>query len=440
MKGLLFTYLMTYGGAAVALFNPYIGLLIYICFAIIKPDALWFWSVPEGNYSRTIAIALLVGWAFRGFGDWRFGRGRAIVVSAVAYLAWCAVASFSAPDQQLAWGFTEATGKIILPVVVGATLIDSTRKLKQLAWVIALSEGYLAWEFNVSYFELGPYNRLNTMGFAGMEEKSVAVGMVIAGGVAFFLGLDAKAWWAKLTAFGAAALMMHVPLFTFTRGGMLGLIAVALTAFLIIPKRPIHYITLALMIALGLRLAGPEVREQFMTSFTAREELDTSAEKRVEHWQECCQTIAQYPLTGIGPRHWPWHWKNYYGRTHMEAHQTWLQLGAEAGVPGLAMLVLFMGLCAIRLWPYTRERNALLDPELRGISRAVISGLVGFGVASQFITLYLVELPFYVALMGIGVLKIVSRRTPAADSPLLTEDTDGLLTAETARPNLWQDD
>ena len=47
MKGLLFTYLLTYGGAVVSLFRPFHGLLIYICFAIIKPEALWYWSVPR---------------------------------------------------------------------------------------------------------------------------------------------------------------------------------------------------------------------------------------------------------------------------------------------------------------------------------------------------------------------------------------------------------
>src|SRR5207249_1975903 len=68
MKGLIFTYILTYGGAIIAPFRPFAGLLIYICFATIKPEALWYWSVPKGNYSRIIAIALLLGWAAHGFG------------------------------------------------------------------------------------------------------------------------------------------------------------------------------------------------------------------------------------------------------------------------------------------------------------------------------------------------------------------------------------
>ena len=62
MKGLIFTYAMTYGGALVALFNPFYGLLVYVCFAIIRPDYMWYWSIPQGNYSRTVALGLLAGW------------------------------------------------------------------------------------------------------------------------------------------------------------------------------------------------------------------------------------------------------------------------------------------------------------------------------------------------------------------------------------------
>src|SRR5579871_4812088 len=85
MKGLIFTYVMTYGGAAVSLFNPFVGFLIFVCFAIIRPEFLWYWSVPAGNYSRIIGLALLAGWALNGFGDWNFGRARFIVWSFVCF-------------------------------------------------------------------------------------------------------------------------------------------------------------------------------------------------------------------------------------------------------------------------------------------------------------------------------------------------------------------
>src|SRR5262249_25648756 len=82
-KGLIFTYLLTYGGAAASLYRPFYGLLVYICFAIVRPEAMWYWAVPEGNYSRIVAIALLVGWALHGFGSWKLGRAKGVVVALI---------------------------------------------------------------------------------------------------------------------------------------------------------------------------------------------------------------------------------------------------------------------------------------------------------------------------------------------------------------------
>src|SRR5947209_14013072 len=107
-KGLLFTYAMTYGGAVVGLFRPFAGLLIYVCFAIIKPEALWYWSVPEGNYSRIIAIVLLVGWVVQGCGAWRLGKAWTVVLALLGYWVWSALSAFGASDQESAWRFVES--------------------------------------------------------------------------------------------------------------------------------------------------------------------------------------------------------------------------------------------------------------------------------------------------------------------------------------------
>ena len=88
MKGLLFTYAMTYGGGAVSLLNPFYGFLIYVAFANLKPDALWSYSLPRGNYSKVIAIAFLAGWFMHGLGAWHFGRAKGSVLCLLFFWAW----------------------------------------------------------------------------------------------------------------------------------------------------------------------------------------------------------------------------------------------------------------------------------------------------------------------------------------------------------------
>ena len=121
MKGLIFTYVLTYGGALASLYRPFIGLLIYICFALINPEQLWFWAVPRANYARIVAIALLVGWAIQGFGDWRFGRARGIVYSLLAFLLiWIFDGAF-AVDKERGLAGIENLLKIVLPFIAGVT-------------------------------------------------------------------------------------------------------------------------------------------------------------------------------------------------------------------------------------------------------------------------------------------------------------------------------
>lgn len=406
MKGLIFTYLMTYGGTAASLFNPFVGLLIYICFAIIKPEVLWPWAVPPGNYSRIVAIGLLTGWTIQGCGRWRLGRGGIIVAAFVGYWLWAVLGMILARDQEVAWRFVELLTKIVLPFLVGVTTIDSVRKLKALAWVIVLSQGYLAYDFNMSY--LGGFNRLQIVGFGPLDNNSMAIALVSCTGMAFFLGLSAERWWMKALAAGASLAMLHAVLLSNSRGGMLGLIVTSLVVFLLLPKRPLYIATFAVFVALGLRLAGEDVRERFSTAFVEGEERDASAQSRVDLWADCIDVIATHPITGIGPDHWPLVAHEYGWPRGKEAHTLWLQIGAELGIPGLALLLTFYGTCMVRLWPLARERLYPADPWLRDSSRMVIASLAGFMVSAQFVSLEGLEIPYYTVLIGVTTLKLSS--------------------------------
>jgi O-antigen ligase len=117
--------------------------------------------------------------------------------------------------------------------------------------------------------------------------------------------------------------------------------------------------------------------------------------------------MSKSPL-GVGPNHWPVECTRYglpYGQA---AHSTWLQMGAELGVPGLACLMGIYLTSIWRLYPLLRARTPVSDPWLRYVARMVICSLVGFLASAQFVTINGVELPYYVTLVGVGVLKLHS--------------------------------
>jgi putative inorganic carbon (HCO3(-)) transporter len=426
MKGLIFTYALAYGGSAVALLNPFVGLLIYICFAIIKPESLWFWSVPEGNYSRTIAIALLLGWIGKGLGDWRLGRAEPILLLFIAYWLWMFISALFSPyDTAVAYAEIEATGKILLPFIAGVTLINSLRQLKQLAWVIMLSQAYVAYDLNMSYYS--GWNRLFNDGFGGMDNNCIAIAMVTGAGLALFLGIHAQSRLVKGVCALASLLMMHCTMFGFSRGGMLALCLMGLMAFTIIPKRTVHYLIFFAIVAIALRLAGNEVRERFFKTFADQETRDESAQSRLDLWQNALDTMKKSPIVGVGPDQWGFVAPDYGWTEGKKIHSLWLQTGAELGVPGMLLLFAFYATCMARMLPFALSTNPAEDPWIRAMSSAVFVSLFGFIISAQFVSLTKLELPFYIVLLGAGILKL-SCLTPVSASDVLGLPVDPVST------------
>jgi O-antigen ligase len=410
---------LTYGGAVVSLVNPFYGLLIYICFAIVRPTSLWHWSVPPGNYSRIIGIALIAGWLLNGAGNWSFGRARAPLLSLVGFWLWAAICTPVSVDPLLGVEFIEEMGKIVLPVLIGTTLIHNAAQLRQIAWVIVLSKGYVAYDFNVGYYS--GFNRLALVGFGGMDNNSYTIGLVTGVGLAFVLGIVESSWWKKLLCFVAAALMAHAVMFSQSRGGMLGLCIVIVASFAVMPKRPGNYALFACGFVLALALAGPSVWERFATSFDP-EKRGHSATSRLSTWGVALRMVRDYPITGIGPNHFKVRVSEYprsdgiqqtFG--HVTAHSVWLHTAAELGIPGFVLLFAFYLLILQRLVADLRMNSHAHseDEAILAASRPVVASLIGFCISAQFVSLVGLEIPYYVGLIGLGALKLNSARAIA---------------------------
>jgi len=166
-------------------------------------------------------------------------------------------------------------------------------------------------------------------------------------------------------------------------------------------------------------LAGPQVVERFDTVFLPGEERDGSASSRLDLWADNWDVMKKHPVLGVGPDHWPLISHKYGWPPGKEGHSLWLQIGAELGFPGLIFLSLFYLLVVVRLWFLVRSKREVLDPWVRDAGRMVIVSLVGFMVSAQFVSLEGLELPYYVTLLGAGVLKLTSTPAPyAAPSPI----------------------
>ena len=235
----------------------------------------------------------------------------------------------------------------------------------------------------------------------------MAIAAVTGVGIALFLGMGSEKWWQRLLAWGCAILMAHSVMFSFSRGGMLALIVSFAAAVVLLPPRnPKHWVALAVILVIALRLAGPQVVERFNSIFVDEVERDASAVSRLNLWADNWDVMKKHPILGVGPNHWPLIAHKYGWPPGKEGHSLWLQIGAEMGFPGVAFLLMFYLITMKRLLTMVRDKRDIFDPWLRNAGRMVIASLSGFLVAAQFVSLEGLEIPYYVTILGAGVLAL----------------------------------
>lgn len=436
MLGLVFTYAITALGVLAGPIRPFYGFLAYVCFSIIKPEALWYWSVPASNFSWWIALSFLSGWLIDGFGTWpRQKYQLRAIFSLVAYAIWILLSTTVSPDTSDGIRYFENAIKIIIPAIAGITLVKTDKDLYLFAWTITVSIGYLAYSLNESYF--AGYNRLQEEGFAGFDNNSITIALVSGIGLNFFLGLYVKGSAQKLLLFFFSLLLVNAVLFSFSRGGMLGLIFCGLATIYLIPKTRVNLSLVAAGAVMAFSITGQEVINRFVTisnttlTSNSASDIESSAESRLHLWRVCIEMSKDYPLFGVGPDQFIRRVGEYpivdangqvitYGATGAnidrktsfgakEAHMLWLQVAAELGIIGAVSLFAYYGFTCISSMIAIRDPAVVSNELHRHIHLMVLTSIGPFVLSASFVSLEGLELPYYVAALGLSTNKISSK-------------------------------
>jgi probable O-glycosylation ligase (exosortase A-associated) len=403
MYGLILTYVITFAGALGALRYPLIGLYVYVGFAILRPRFIWGFAGDLSNISLIVGVAVLIGWAFQGFGSWRAGRGKPVVLAFLAFTAWFIFSAAQALDPTRSFNSLWELSKFVLPFFVGVTLMKGEKDWRPLLWTIVLAQGYVSLEQNINYVLKG-YNTA-AEGFGGMDNNCFGVSLVTVLGPAMALALSSKTRSGRWLAAAAAAFILHTTLLTFSRGAMVGLVAVAITAFVMMPKRPKYIGAMVIALLLAIRFTGPQLAERYASAFASEQERDGSSQSRLDLWRDCLTVIEQYPLFGVGPANWPIVASSYGWPAGKSAHSVWMETAAETGVPGALALMLFFGLAGIKLWPIARARLTETNRYEVILAGGVVLSIVGFAVSGQFVSVPGLEVPYYIVMLGAVMLK-----------------------------------
>lgn len=227
-----------------------------------------------------------------------------------------------------------------------------------------------------------------------------------------------------VVASGAVAAMgVLALLLTQSRGGLLGFAAALAVIVWWSGRRGRQAGLVAALLlgaAMGLTPPGQRVAERFVRGGLAVEQnvqvtpATWASQERIAHWRAGIAMMEAYPWTGVGAgqfdlryREFTRVWRYRIPRGH--AHNGFIQMGAQAGVPGLAAFV-FYGLALLgATWRGLRTAGGRTD---RAIALGGFAIVVAFWVHSVFD--YLSVLSLGVALSLVVALAMPVGRAPSA--------------------------
>jgi putative inorganic carbon (hco3(-)) transporter len=230
----------------------------------------------------------------------------------------------------------------------------------------------------------------------------------------------------------AAACIALAIVFSQTRNAWLG--AIAGITLLVLLWRPRAFILLCAAI-LACYSFSPEIRERVKSGFDPN---DPNTRNRIELFQTSTRLIHDHPWLGVGPKNVKYEALKYRGQNefpdwmYQHMHNNFLQIAAEAGIPGLLIWLWFMGRIgwdALACYRFAKSRSFPYEEELRKealmASSAALAAWLALMLAGMFeynfgdsevLTLFLFIMSAPYAFIGLRVHGLTGLRVSGSQS------------------------
>lgn len=316
-----------------------------------------------------------------------------------------------------------------LPNIFFFALVAATvRSIRDVEWFALVNlYGALVYATVVSlFFSVGYDGRLGSLVFYDANDFALVMVCTIPFAV-YFLGKGQRKS-RRIAALVAMAMILTAIVKSGSRGGFIGLIAVMLYVLLryrAIPSR----VRLAVTIA-GIALFFGFASDKYWTSMgtilhPTTDYNYTDSEGRVEVWKRGLGYMIHNPVTGVGVAAYPVaegqsdlaqaNAAEGKGFKWSVAHNSFLETGAELGIPGLLVFIAMLGVTGFsltRLSPRGRFAPWISRREM-ALAQMLIGALIGFTFAGFFVSAEYFAYLYFMLGLSVGLVKLVRMRAEA---------------------------
>jgi len=336
-----------------ALFTPMIGVLGYVGHYCLGERHWWLAPIREWGlrYSFTLALMTAIGIAmhFRKlrYGGSLFVRQEQLILLFLG-LIWVSTL-LTAPTEGRYTTVDHPSvkmTKVFIFLLMMTHVATTTRDLNRLLWVLVVGAFVLGVEAYATPRSEFASGRLETVGGPDFREANFLGAFL--GAMLPIIGIQflRSGWPGKIACLVSGVFATNAIILTRSRGALVGIAGGALAAVLFAPKKHRGKILIGLAIALagGLYLTDPGFLHRASTITTEEEEMDSSAESRIEIWSGSIGMLRDHPL-GVGVGNFYQEIGPYTNNKYpkADAHSTFVRCYGELGIPGIIVFCLVIG-------------------------------------------------------------------------------------------------
>ncbi len=376
-----------------ALFAIHYGRLYPAAFEVARPFAL-----------LSLTVGALLFLSRKDFIQWKYPQMQAVWF----LIGWMLIGIPFALNYGNAF-MTTRNVMMFLPFMLSIiVLINDVKKLRILVNVILFVAILNAVRGFLLFDGPGRNTMINLGAFLGdPNDFSLYLNMMIP--FAYFMFLQERRWnFMKLFYGLTLGFMIAMVVMTFSRGGMVGLVAAGVIMWWFSPNRAATF-ALGMLALIGVFLFSGD---GYISAMSTTTDLSHSTiQHRFTLWSAALNMFIDHPIMGVGVSNVPFHIADYVQHNNnpyfifVVAHSIWFTVMAEGGLIGAVLfgwLIFANWSGATRL---TRVRQIDSDSRyLRHYGAATLASMVAFLASGSFLTVnYYPHIWYLTAMIVVGI-------------------------------------
>lgn len=409
---------------AFVLAHPFVGVLLWNLISFMNPHRLT-WGFATGIQWAAIIFAVTVG-ACVLRGELRLPPANLTVLLLVALMVMFTLTSVVAMGNPSAvWARWDRVNKILLGLLLTASMLTSRQRVHALLWLMVISLGYFSVKGGAfSLLTGGGYRVWGPPDSMVQDNNHLAAAMLITLPLMNYLRMQSAHRGVRTGLWFAMGFTLMAILGTQSRGALVGLCAVVAVLWWRSERKLVSAMVLAVALSGAVAFMPASWTERMET--IAEYQEDGSAMGRIQLWDISWRLALSRPLVGTG-------FTGPYDQQVVDTvepggraravHSIYFELLAEHG---FIVFALWLGLSLSALWHSSRLIRLTRDrPDLhwgRDLARMAQVSIVAYHTAGAFLSLSYYD--FYWTLLVVVaashglVMRALAEPAPAAQAPL----------------------